>query len=336
MTEPVSKPQRAPWILAGVLLVALIVSLVVIAALAAGRGLVAHGGGDDGGGEDQFPQLMETWSYGRGEAKVARIAVDGIIMRGLSGGGLFGGGEDMVEGVLRQIRAATNDDDMKGILLEVDSPGGGVTPSDEIYDALKRFRASDPGRKVVVFVRDLAASGGYYVSMASDRIVAEPTAIVGSIGVIMESVNWNVLTQKIGVDATTIKAGENKDLLNPFRPVDPDHVRILQAMIDQIHGRFRSIVAEGRAMDAAKVKELADGSIFTADAAKEKGLIDEIGYWDEAVAAMGAQLGVQDVRVIRYESGGSLFDRLFEVRAPGILGRLARMDGPRPMALWRP
>jgi protease-4 len=335
MTDRVEKPRRLPWVFIGLLLLALAVSLALNAGLAAGL-LLDGRGGKGKGGEDEFPQMTETWSHGGGDAKVIRIAVDGIIMRGLSGGGLFGGGEDMVESVLRQIRAATNDEDVQGILLEVDSPGGGVTPSDEIYDALKRFRASDPGRRIVVFVRDMAASGGYYVSMASDRIVAEPTAIIGSIGVIMESVNWNVLTQKIGVDATTIKAGENKDLLNPFRPVDPDHVRILQEMIDQIHGRFRSIVAEGRKMDAATVRGLADGSIFTADAAKEKGLIDEIGYWDEAVATMTAQLGVKDVRVIRYESGGSLFDRLLGVRVPGILGRLARMDGPRPMFLWRP
>ncbi len=335
MTERVEKPRRLPWVFVGLLLLALAVSLALNAGLAAGL-LLDGGGGEDGGGEDEFPQMTETWSYGGGDAKVVRIAVDGIIMRGLSGGGLLGGGEDMVESVLRQIRAATNDDDVKGILLEVDSPGGGVTPSDEIYDALKRFRASDPGRRVVVFVRDMAASGGYYVSMASDRIVAEPTAIVGSIGVIMESVNWNVLTQKIGVDATTIKAGENKDLLNPFRPVDPDHVRILQTMIDQIHGRFRSIVAEGRKMDAAKVKELADGSIFSADVAKAKGLVDEIGYWEEAVAQMAKQLEVEKVRVVRYEHGGSLFDRLLGVRAPGFLGRLARMEGPRPMFLWRP
>lgn len=336
MTEQVSKPQRMPWIFAGVLLVALIVSLVLNAGLAAGVLHGQGGGGGGEGGEDEFPQLTETWSYGGGEAKVVRIAVDGIIMRGLSGGGLLGGGEDLVESVLRQIRAATNDDEVRGILIEMDSPGGAVTPSDEIYDALRRFRASDDGRKVVVFVRDLAASGGYYIAMASDHIIAEPTAIVGSIGVIMESFNWNILTQKIGVDATTIKAGENKDLLNPFRPVDPGHVRILQSLVDETHKRFRAIVAEGRKLTAEQVKAISDGSIFTADAAKEKGLVDGIGYWEEAVERMAEQLGVDDVRIVRYEQGGTVLDRLLGVRAPAILDRLTRMDSPRPMFLWKP
>lgn len=289
-----------------------------------------------GYGKDESPDLTEIWSFGRGDVKVARIAVDGVIQRGLSGGGLFGGGMDMVESVLRQIRAATLDSDVRGILLEIDSPGGAVTPSDEIYDALQRFRASGEGRTVVAFCRGLAASGGYYVAMASDWVIAEPTAIVGSIGVIMETVNWNVLTQRIGIDATTIKSGDNKDLLNPFRPVDTNHVTILQTMVDQIHDRFRSIVATGRKMDADRARDLADGRVFTAEAARENGLVDEIGYWDEAVARMAERLEAEAVRVVRYEEGGTFFSRMMELRAPGWTGPLSGLRDPRPMFLWRP
>lgn len=335
MTDDIRKSNRLPWVFAGILLLALCISLAVNAGILAG--FEAGGGGQGSeGGEDEYPRLTETWSYGSGEIKVARIAIDGILMRGLSGGGLLGGGEDMVESVLRQIRAATIDDEVRGILIEMDTPGGAVTPSDEIFDALRRFRAAREGRKIVVFVRDLAASGGYYIAMAADRIVAEPTAIVGSIGVIMESVNWNVLTQKIGVDATTIKAGENKDLLNPFRPVDPAHVRILQTLVDDIHKRFRSLVAEGRKLTAEKVAKLADGSIYTADAAKTHGLIDEIGYWDEAVGSIARELGADTVRVVRYDQKVSVFDRLFSIRSPPILNRLSASEHPRPMFLWRP
>ncbi len=335
MTDDHRRPGRLPWVFAGILLLALCISLAVNAGLLSG---FKDGGGGRGseGGEDEYPRLTETWSCGSGDIKVARIAIDGILMRGLSGGGLLGGGEDMIESVLRQIRAATTDDEIRGIVIEMDTPGGAVTPSDEIYDALRRFRSAREGRKIVVFVRDLAASGGYYIAMAADRIVAEPTAIVGSIGVIMESVNWNILTQKIGVDATTIKAGENKDLLNPFRPVDPAHVRILQTLVDDIHKRFRSIVAEGRKLTAEKVSELADGSIYTADVAKSKGLIDEIGYWDEAVGGIARELGVDTVRVVRYDQHLSVFDRLFSIRTPPILDRLAAADHPRPLFLWRP
>ncbi|MCK4563430.1 MAG: S49 family peptidase, partial [Verrucomicrobia bacterium] len=137
---------------------------------------------------DEEPSFDEIWSYGYGDTKVVRIDLVGVIMRG-GRDRLFGYEPDMVEAALDQIRAATLDTEVKAILLEVDSPGGGVTPSDEIYAALRQFKAKDEERLIMVFIRDLGASGAYYAAMAGDYIMAEPTAIVGSVGVIMQTLN---------------------------------------------------------------------------------------------------------------------------------------------------
>ena len=318
---------------------AILLGVLLFASLATNAGLFAGRKGAGGcisgaRGEDEFPQFNEKWSYGQGDVKVARIALTGVISRDPTGG--FFSTMDSTESVLRQVRAATQDAKVRAILLEVDSPGGVVTPSDEIYASLKKFRASRGDRRVVVFVRDLAASGAYYASMAADRIVAEPTAMVGSIGVIIQTLNWSVLTEKLGIEDTTIKSGANKDLLNPFRKVDPAHVEILQAVVDSAFNRFKGIVREGRHLDAAKLDPIADGRIFPAERALEQGLIDRIGYWDDAVAELEKTLGVSAVRIVRYQKSGGLLELLTEARAPATLRSLLPERGPRMMYLWQP
>ncbi|MCX7010843.1 MAG: signal peptide peptidase SppA [Kiritimatiellaeota bacterium] len=219
------------------------------------------------GGEDEFPRLNERWSYGKGRVKAVRISVEGAIFRERVDGLFSSQRYDKVEDILRQIRAAQSDDSVHAIILEVDSPGGAVTPSDEIYRALNEFKASTSSRKVVVFVRDLAASGGYYVSMAADRIICEPTAIVGSIGVIMETINIKGLSEKIGITDVTIKSGVNKDLLNPFHDVSPEQRALMQKLIDDMYIRFLGIVVKGRNSDLETMRPLADGRVFSADEA---------------------------------------------------------------------
>lgn len=338
------KPCRhgSYWGIIVLLLAGLLVSVALNLALSAGlavRGL-AQKGAVTGTASDEFPSFSEEWSYGSGAVKVVRIALDGVIMRGVSGGGLFGEEIDPVEEVLRQIRAARNDDEVRAILFEVNSPGGAVTPSDEIYRALRDFRASREDRRIVVHVRDLCASGGYYVSVAADRIVSEPTAIVGSIGVIMEAINWHVLAEKIGVEATTIKSGANKDLMNPFRPVNSENVKILQDMVDDAYRRFAAIVADGRKMSPETLAPLADGRIFSAPAAMEAGLVDELGGWEDATRALAGLLGTETVRMVRYTDGRTFFEKMFSVRTPE--HPLARWADalpsahPRLMYLWRP
>ena len=289
----------------------------------------------DSTGEDEFPRFTETHSYGSGTTKVARIWFTGILTRQLDGGWL--GTTDPVEDCLRQIRAARQDDEVAAILLEVDSPGGEVTAADEIHRELTLFKESREDRRIIVLVHDMAASGGYYISLPADRIIAQPTALIGSIGVIMQTLNIQGLSEKIGVTDTTIKSGKNKDLLNPFHPVDPEHVKVLQDSVDAVYDRFLDLVAQGRSLPKADVKPLADGRIFTAEEALKLKLIDSIGYWEEAFSETSTLLGVDDLYVVTYNVEQSFFDQLFRMKSPlpGLQSLLSAASTPRRLYLWR-
>ena len=318
--------------LVAVLGISLMLNLTAVGLLA-GR---APSAPRDGYGEDEFPQFTETHSCGAGTTKVVRIWFTGVLARELDAG--WFGTIDPVEECLRQIRAARQDDDVAGILFEVDSPGGEVTAADEIHRELTLFKDSRADRKIVVLVHDLAASGGYYVSVPADRIVAQPTALVGSIGVILQSLNVAGLSEKIGVTDTTIKSGKNKDLLNPFRPVDPEQVALLQETIDAMYARFVDLVAQGRGLQVGEVRPLADGRVFTADEALKHKLIDAIGYWDEAFAEMADLLGEADLYVVTYQAKKTFFEELLgaRTRLPDLRALWAGAAVPRRLYLWRP
>jgi protease-4 len=267
--------------------------------------------------------------------KAVRIPVTGVIMRQQEDG-LFRTGGDKIENIIRQIRAARNDGDVRAIILEVESPGGGITESDEIYAALKAFRNSDTDRRVVVFMRDLAASGGYYISMAGDWLICEPTTVVGSIGVIMQSLNWKGLSEKIGIKDTTIKSGANKDLLNPFSEVAPEQLQLLQGLIDSMYGHFLNIVMEGRAMDEATLKPLADGRIFMAKQALDLKLVDQIGYWEDVVEKTTEMLDEDEIKIVRYEQKQDFWELISQIRSPLQLPSLTESSRPHFMYLWQP
>ncbi len=334
-------PRRAsawPWILTALLSIALVSSLLVTGLLAAAlAGKKAFGGATDTTDRavDEFPDFEETWSFGKGNVKAVHIAVTGVIMRG-GEETLLGVTEDRIESILAQIRAAAADDEVKAILLEVDSPGGGITASDEIYEALARFNDSTDDRTVLVFIRDMAASGGYYVAMAGDYLLAEPTSIIGSIGVIMQSLNWKALSERIGLKDVTIKSGANKDLLNPFEEVRPEQRALLQQMIDAMYERFLGIVVASREIEEEKLRPLADGRILDADAALEAGLIDEIGYWDDAVERLAELLETESVKIVRYDRPDDIWSAFARLKLPALMPRLLGLDPPRMLYLWQP
>ncbi|MCU0781371.1 MAG: signal peptide peptidase SppA [Akkermansiaceae bacterium] len=337
MPTPPAKCRHWPfWIviaaLTGILGLSLLINLTAVGLLSGHRGPARH----ESRGEDEFPLFAETHSYGSGTAKVVRIWYTGVLAREIDGGWLES--IDPVEDCLRQIRAARQDAEVAAILLEVDSPGGEVTAADEIHRELTLFKESDPNRKIVVLVHDLAASGGYYISVPADRIVAQPTALVGSIGVLLQTLNIQGLSEKIGVTDTTIKSGKNKDLLNPFRPVDPEQVALLQESIDTMHARFVDLVARGRGLKKSEVKPLADGRIYTAEEALERKLIDAIGYWDEAFAETCRLLGVDDLYVVTYQVEKTFLEHLLGVRPrlPALQSWFSRAALPRRLYLWRP
>lgn len=284
---------------------------------------------------DEFPALNEVWSYGDGETRVVRIPVNGVITR-YAENGLFSSSADMVETIIQEIRAAQADETIRAIILEIDSPGGGITPTDEIYKALMDFRASDDNRRIIAFCSDMAASGGYYLAAAADWIIAEPTTMIGSISVIMQALNWKTLSEKIGVTDVTITSGEYKDMLNPFRDVREEEKAILQAMIDGLYLHFLEVVCQGRDMTVEALKPFADGRVFLPDVALEASLIDEIGYWDSVMARCAVLLDVDSVKVVRYEYRSSFMDMLRGARLGITPQGMLRQASPRFLYLWNP
>ncbi len=285
-------------------------------------------------GEDDDPYMIETWSSGHGEVKVVRVPVSGLIMLGESS--WYVGNANTV---LRSIRRATNDPEVEGLILEINSGGGGITDSDIIYKSLLDFKKAQEGRVIVSIMGDVAASGAYYIALASDHILAHPTTLTGSIGVIMQSYNFKELATKLGVQDVTIKSGANKDMLNPFQDVKPEQKEMLQKVISAMHERFVTLVAENRKLPKEAVLPLADGRVFLAEEAVKNRLIDGIGYNEDAQAKIAELLETHAVKVYRYDEEVTLLD-LFASR-PGIgmsvdLNRLVHegMKDARLMFKW--
>jgi protease-4 len=290
--------------------------------------------------------LSETTLEGEGKAKILLIDVSGVItdqpVRHAFG---LVEEESTLSRVKSALQKAKDDSRVKALLLRINSPGGGVTASDEIYNEVVRFKR-ETNVPVVAALGDVAASGGYYVACAADAIVAHPTTVTGSIGVIMMNFNLEGLLGKIGVKNQTFKAGEHKDLLSPFRAPTPEERRIVQGILDTMHGRFVSVVTGSRAakLEEKRIAELTDGRIFPANQALEAGLVDEIGTLAEAIESTKKKADVAKARVVTYEREGEMRENIHS-RAPGLpvqvnvlpvdVGTLAG-SGPRFMYLWAP
>lgn len=191
---------------------------------------------------------------------------------------------------VREIRYFVKEPDVPVILLHVDSPGGVVTPSQEIYSELKRAKAK--GKKLVVSMGTLAASGGYYISAPADVIVANPGTTTGSIGVKLELPNIEGLLKKLGVSVDVVKSADYKDIGSPYRPMLPEEKELLKGTILDVYDQFVSVVAEDRKMPKDSVLKLADGRIFTGRQAKACGLVDTLGTLNDAVAIAGGLAGL--------------------------------------------
>ena len=183
------------------------------------------------------------------------------------------------------------DDSIKGVILRINSPGGAVGPTQEIYSEIKKLKRS---KKVYVSMGSVAASGGYYLAVTGEKVYASPSTITGSIGVIMEQAVVEDLMKKIGVETNAIKSGPLKDTGTPFRKMREDERKYLQDIVNSIYEQFLKDVAEGRKMPIDRVRELADGRIYTGLQAKEAGLIDRIGTFYDAVDDMQKALGIKE------------------------------------------
>ncbi len=266
-----------------------------------------------------FPTLTpleETVLEGKGKGKILLLNVSGIISEE-SGGGIVEE-PDMVAQIKEELLKAERDQSVVAVVLNINSPGGTVTASDLIYYEILQFKERT-GKKVIASISGLGASGAYYIAMASDRIVAHPTAITGSIGVIMLHINVHGLLEKIGVGAEAIKSGSHKDVGSPFREMTPEDRGILQGMINTMQGRFLEVVAKGRKeMTEEQIKEISDGRIFTTAEAKRLNLIDQIGHLDHAINLAKQEAGIAEAKIIRYRRSHQYINNIYSHAEPSL------------------
>ena len=218
---------------------------------------------------------MQGFSFVRGE-KVAVLPISGLITDS--------------EATIEQLKKFAKDDSVKAIVVRLNTPGGGVGPSQEIYEEVRKIR----GKKVIVAsMGALSASGGYYIACGADKIFANPGTITGSIGVLMQFVNVKDLIEKIGVKGFVIKSGSFKDTGSPVREMSPEERKLLQNVIDNVHSQFVNAVVEGRKLPREDVLAIADGRILSGEQAKGLGLVDVLGNQEDAVAEAGKMAKIE-------------------------------------------
>lgn len=233
---------------------------------------------------------------------------------------------------VRQIEKFAKDRSIKGIVIHIDSPGGAVAPSQEIYDALIRARKK---KKVVASMATLAASGGYYIAVGADRIVANPGTITGSIGVIMGFADMRELMAKVGIKSIVIKSGQFKDIGTGAREFTEADRKVLQSVIDDVYLQFVEVVAKERNLDIEKVKKLADGRIYSGRQGKELGMVDELGGFKDAVKLLVNLAGLSDdPQLIREKEKFSFIKELLDSRLGWLWKNAPMMRGPGLYYLW--
>jgi protease-4 len=269
----------------------------------------------------------EKSAFGRdmfGKSEIAQLDVKGMIVDSGSPGGFGGAGSNTsAEAMLASI-ARIREDKVPVVLLNINSPGGTASASQAIYDELQRLKR-DQKTKIVATMGDLAASGGYYIASAADVIVANPSTLTGSIGVIMHNQNLQGLMGKIGVQNSVIKSGAHKDIMSPYRPITPDERQLLQGIVDDTYDQFLTAVATGRKLTVAQVRPLADGRIFTGRQAQRVKLVDVLGNYNVAVeqARQLGKLGADaEPKDYSEENWRSIFGQMFSETAANPVGQM--------------
>ena len=300
------KKDKRLWIVLGaviVLVTGACAGIAVLVSLAAGGGM------------------------GLGDA-VAMVRVEGVILTGSAPDSPFdGGGGAYSDQIVKWLEQAQEDLSVKAIVLRVNSPGGSVVASDEIYQQMLKVE-----KPIVVSMGEVAASGGYYISAPADVIMANPATLTGSIGVITQITNLEELMEKVGVEVVVIKSGLHKDEGSPFREMTEEEKAIWQAIIDETYDQFVAIVSEGRDLSEEKVREIADGRVYTGKQAMELGLVDELGNLPEAIDRAAELGGIEGKpRLVEYHRPPTLFESFFGSLAspfqPFDLARLLDLEG---------
>ncbi|MCM3572207.1 signal peptide peptidase SppA [Mesobacillus subterraneus] len=258
-------------------------------------------------------------------SKIAVLSINGVIQDTGDAESFFESPLYNHRAFLEQLDYVKEADDVKAIILQVNSPGGGVVESAQIHDKIKEIQ-KETKKPVYVSMGSMAASGGYYVSAPADKIFASPETLTGSLGVIMQGVNYAGLAEKYGVEFTTIKSGPYKDIMSPSRPMTEDERKILQSMIDNSYEGFVKVISEGRDLSVERVKEIADGRIYDGRQAKQLDLIDGFGYLEDVIDSVRKDQKLGDATVVKYtESLG--FGSFFSMGAQKIMGKDVEMAG---------
>jgi protease IV len=291
--------------------------------------------------------LEERTVEGRGPTKIVLTDISGFLSEeGSSPTVIIGAPPPRVPLLVRfreELKKAEKDPNVKALVVRINSAGGTVTASDIMFKELDMFKqaAKIP---VVAVMMDVAASGGYYVALAADTIIAHPTTVTGSIGVIMVTLNAEGLMQKLGLAAAAIKSGERKDMGSPFRALTEDERKIYQGVIDGLHGQFVSRLVDARRLPLDTARTIADGRVYTAQQALELKLVDRVGYMDDALRLARQAIGVDEARVVVYHRP-SEYRATYYARAgassdalDATLSPLASLvgSGPRFLYLWWP
>jgi protease-4 len=274
--------------------------------------------------------------------RIAVLTVDGVIQDTGGATSLFGAVGYDHQFFMDQLEMIKEDDSIKAVVLQVNSPGGGVVESAQIYDKIKEVQ-EEVGVPFYVSMGSMAASGGYYIAAPAEKIFLNKETLTGSIGVIMESVNYGKLAEKYGVDFVTIKTGPYKDIMSPTREMTEDERAMLQDMINESYESFVDIIEEGRGMTEAEVKKVADGRIMNGRQAIEAGLADDYGYLEDVIEAVRKDFDLENAEVMQYEYPSG-FTSLFSMKAQSLMGGdmetqlvgrlLSDYNAPRMMYLY--
>lgn len=289
--------------------------------------------------------LEEKVIEGKGERKLLLADITGFISEKEPGG--LREQPSAVAQMKEILTKAEKDDDIAGVILRINSPGGAVAASDTIYHEIQQFKSR---KKVPVYacITGLGTSGAYYIATASDLISAHPAAVTGSIGVLLLNFNVEGLLDKVGITEKTIKSGAKKDIMSPFRPSTPEEQKIMQNIIDSFAARFRGVILarKNNRLDEKELEKLADGRIYSADQALAAGLIDKVEYLDDTIKEMKKAIGIKEAKVVTYYRPDGYKGSIYSAAVSGSpsainlininTGGLEMLSSPQFLYLWRP
>jgi protease IV len=262
---------------------------------------------------------------GRANQKIVVLEVNGVIQDAVNPSSILETPAYSHKRFMKMLTYAGESNDVKGIVIRVNSPGGGVVESAEIYDRITEIQEKYE-KPIYVSMGSMAASGGYYISTPADKIFASPDTLTGSLGVIMQSINYGELAEEYGVKFQTIKSGPYKDIMSPVRDMTSEERDILQTLINNAYEGFVDVISEGRGLSEGHVRQLADGRIYDGRQAKENGLIDEFGYLDETIEALKNDYNITGATVVKFDQDFAL-SSWFSMKVQDLLPKNREFSG---------